>query len=317
MSNSTVIESYQFRPEQLASARPAGISAFIRTRNGADFIEPVIRSHIGFFDEIVAVHNQCSDDTPSILARLHREFGDRLRVFDYLPEVYPPGSDAHVAEPSASPHSLVNYYNIALAQTRYATVLKLDDDQIAIAGEVDRVTSEVRSRGIPHNELWSFSGINVARDDSGTFGVPAIEPVLGVGSHAYFGVDETTYFHHDPRFERFRAPGRKRVFKGVLYWHLKYLKGGFGFSNYGIEAGSNDRYRRKRDGYLAHRRVIDIDELRRLARRHRWAAILTLPTERRRLQTKLWQQIAKGVVDEPAFAALVASLQGENPDRAF
>ena len=89
----TIVENYRFRPEDLSpGSRLAGIGAFMRIRNGADFLEATIRSHIGYFDEIVAVYNQCTDATPDILARLAAEYGpDRLRVFHYLPKVFPPG----------------------------------------------------------------------------------------------------------------------------------------------------------------------------------------------------------------------------------
>src|SRR5690606_2481883 len=66
---------FRFRPEDLKiGERKPGISAFMRIRNGADFLEATIRSHISHFDEIVAVHNRCTDETPDILARLAQEF---------------------------------------------------------------------------------------------------------------------------------------------------------------------------------------------------------------------------------------------------
>ena len=47
------VEDYHFTPADLAAgARPPGISAFMRVKNGADFIEAAIRSHIDYFDEI-------------------------------------------------------------------------------------------------------------------------------------------------------------------------------------------------------------------------------------------------------------------------
>ena len=62
MSSSTdngTVENYRFTPDDLrADARPPGISAFMRIRNGADFLEAAISSHIDHVDEIVAVHNQ-------------------------------------------------------------------------------------------------------------------------------------------------------------------------------------------------------------------------------------------------------------------
>lgn len=309
MADPTIVETYRFRPADLVpSRRAAGISAFIRTRNGADFIEAAIRSHIDHFDEIVAVHNQCTDETPAILARLQHEFGDRLRVFDYRPRVYPPGSIQHATEPPDSPHSLVNYYNFALAQTRFRTALKLDDDHIAAEPYVADVTQRIRSEGIPDDEIWCFSGINLALDGLGRIGVPSIEPVVGLGDHAFFNVSATTYFHRDPRFEKFHAPGRRRKFVGVLYWHLKYLKRGHGFENYELESGDNVRYGRKRDRYLANRRVFPIAELQREAPGVLRALRIALPTGKRQLKTQLWRAIADGVTSDEAMRSALSGL---------
>jgi hypothetical protein len=170
------------------------------------------------------------------------------------------------------------------------------------------VARRIRTEGIPRNEIWCFSGINIARDPSGAIGVPGVAPIVGLGDHGFFRVDETTHFTRDPRFERFRAPGRKRVFTGVLYWHLKYLKPGHGFANYGIEAGDNQRYRRKRDRYLANRTVMSIAELRSLAPAAERALRFGLPTEKRRLKLGLWRAIAAGVVDDAALADVVSAL---------
>lgn len=207
-TGSTVVETYRFSPSDLVrERRPPGISAFVRTRNGADFIEAVIRSHIGHFDEIVVVQRR-TDETPAILARLQSEFGaDRLPVFDYRPEVFPPGSVQHVQEPADSPRSLVTYYNFALARTRFAVALKLDDDHVANAAEVARVVARIRREGIPRDQVWCFSGVNIARDPDGRAGVPSFDPVVGLGDHAFFPVDATTYFHHGPALRTLPGAG--------------------------------------------------------------------------------------------------------------
>ncbi|MCW5697438.1 MAG: hypothetical protein KIS96_11990 [Bauldia sp.] len=253
-------EAYRFRPEDLRVAeRRPGISAFMRIRNGAEFLEPAIRSHISHFDEIVAVHNQCTDATPAILARLQGELGaDRLRVFHYEPPVFPPGSREHAQEPATSPHSLVNYYNFALAKTRFQVVAKLDDDQIAMERPVAAITGRIRAGELPADALWCYGGINLSRDDSGRYGVPAIAPLVGLGDQWYFRVNEGTFFERDPRFERLRRPGMRRVFIGFAFWHLKYLKAESGFANYGIASGANARYQRKHDRFMADRSVIDL-----------------------------------------------------------
>jgi hypothetical protein len=286
---------YSFRPADLRPAdRQQGISAFMRIKNGADFLDATIRSHIAHFDEIVAVHNQCTDATPEILARLAQEFGPhRLRVFHYLPAVFPPGSEGHAREPANSPRSLVNYYNFALAMTRYRVVTKLDDDHLAIEQPLAAMVGSIR-HGLPETDMLCFGGLNLARDENGRLGILAQDPFSGSGDIGFFTVTGDTYFEHDTRFERMRHAGLRRRFAGFVYWHLKYLKPDFGFANYGIERGDNRRYAAKRDRYIADRSVIALETLRQ-------AAPTSLPLlqhvplpEKLRLKLDRWAQLRDG-----------------------
>lgn len=243
----TVIEDPQIQQGQLdCPSRPAGISAFLRVKNGANYVEAAIRSHIRYFDEIVAVYNGCTDATPDILARLSVEFGDRLRVFNYVPEVFPPGSPRHAAEPGDSPHSLVHYSNFALAQTRYSVVTKLDDDHIALDTSLKEMCREIRSLGCRLPDIWCFSGLNLARIADGSLGIPMADPISGSGDIGFFTPTQATIFRHDPRFERFDRGGISRRFSGFLYWHTKYLKNAAGFANYDLEKYPESRFHRKR-----------------------------------------------------------------------
>lgn len=296
---------YSFHPEELdAGRRRPGISAFMRIRNGADFLERVIESHIGQFDEIVAVYNQCTDATPEILKRLVARHGDRLRVFHYLPPVYPPGSPGHAAEPPTSERSLVNYYNYALARTRFSVAIKLDDDQLSMPAALQRLTDRIRNDGIPDDEVWTLCGINLARDETGRYGIPVTRPLASLGDHAFFNVSPSTFFTHDRRFERFSNGGRRRVFQAFLYWHLKYLKSDFGFGNYGIDDAGNDRYRRRRETYMADRRVADIGDLRAPA----MLSIRRFLPGRSGLTATAWRKLKAGEVNETEYRRAIAEV---------
>ncbi len=227
-------------------SRPAGISAFLRVKNGADFVEAAIRSHIHQFDEIVAVFNDCSDATPDILTKLAIEFGERLRVIHYVPKVFPPGSSDHAAEPKDSPHSLVHYYNFSLAQTRFSTVTKLDDDHIALDAPLNQICRQIRVYDCRLPEMWCFSGLNLARKVDGSLGIPMAFPISGSGDIGFFTPTRSTRFRHDRRFERFHRGGISRRFVGFLYWHMKYLKCDEGFVNYDLMGNPESRYHKKR-----------------------------------------------------------------------
>lgn len=251
----TVIESYRFSPDHLRSReRVPGISAFMRIKNGAAFLEPTIRSHIDHFDEIVAVYNQCTDATPDILERLAQEYGAKLRVFHYLPRVFPPGSEGHRREPPDSPHSLVAYYNLALSLTKFRVVTKLDDDHVAMPERLAGVASTVRQRSYAlGRDMLCVSGINLMRDASGGVGIRADEPFAGAGDHWFFEVGADTYFVHDRRFERLRRGGRRRIFADFTYWHMKLLKPGAGFEH--LETAVGSRYAKHRARATAARAI--------------------------------------------------------------
>src|SRR6185295_4161051 len=139
-----------------------------------------------------------------ILADLAAEFGpDRIRIFQYLPRVHPPGSTAHAAEPAGSPHSFVTMSNFALAETRYRVAMKLDDDHLAMPDRLGGIVGGIRAANYRLDHVACFSGINLARDESGRCGVLAAEPLAGSGDHFFFEVSEATHFVHDRRFEDF------------------------------------------------------------------------------------------------------------------
>jgi len=244
------VSGYQFRPTDMHVAdRTDGISAFMRCRNGANFVESTIRSHIGFYDEIVVVYNQCEDDTPAILARLQQEYGPKLRLYHYTDRVHPLGSGDHAAANADSPNSMVNYSNFVLAKTRHRIVVKLDDDHFAIPGAVAKMVSNLRAGRLDKTVQHCFSGLNLARNASGALCIPAFDPVVGGGDHSYFYATEDTRFYYDRRFERFGRGSQKRRFAGFFYWHLKYLKAGQGFRNYELTANPDSRYARKKNQF--------------------------------------------------------------------
>jgi Beta-1,4-N-acetylgalactosaminyltransferase (CgtA) len=241
-----VLQGYRFTPDHLGVAQRApGISAFMRIRNGEEFLEATVRSHIDCFDEVVALYNQCTDRTEQILLRLQQDYPHKLRVIHYVDRVFPPGSEGHAATPADSPNSLVNYYNAALAATRFSIATKLDDDHLAIADATRAVTDRLRREADRVDAMHCFSGLNLIRGPRGDLGILASTPISGGGDIGFFPVRPETYFVHDRRFERFRRGGLKRRFDGFLYWHLKYLKAALGFANYEIDSNPDSRYARR------------------------------------------------------------------------
>lgn len=240
------VTGYVFDPADLKiGEREPGISAFMRIRNGEDFAEAAIESHIDHFDEIVAVYNQCSDATPEILARLAQRHGPKLRVFHYVDRVFPPGTDGHIRTAPDSPASVVNYSNFALAVTTRQIVTKLDDDHVAMRDQMGALAREARSAPSLGVETFCYSGLNLARKADGGLGLPAEETMCGNGDHWFVRLAADNFFVKDERFETFRHGSQRRRFCGFTYWHLKYLKRGGGFANYELGDNPQSRFARK------------------------------------------------------------------------
>jgi glycosyltransferase involved in cell wall biosynthesis len=318
MAHVTSIESYSFTPADLAvDARSSGISAFVRTRNGADFLAPTILSHAPYVDEIVVVYNQCTDATPEVLAQLQGRLGpDKLKLFEYLPRVHPPGTKDHATEPATSPHSVVNYSNFALTRTTRQIVVKLDDDHIAFDRLLQPMIAELRRDGLKPGRMNCFSGLNLARDGEGRVGVHAGTPFSGNGDIGFFAMTPDAYFVHDRRFEDFRKYYFDRVFVGFAYWHMKYLKSGLGFANYEIGKGRNRRFARKEKDFHAKREVITVAEVAETMPTLRAAVMSRIPFDKWALIGNRARAMAQEHVTDADLAEMVARYGLGEPLRA-
>ncbi|MCZ8313297.1 hypothetical protein [Phreatobacter sp.] len=305
----TPVDTYSFSPGDLAIAeRRPGISAFVRTRNGADFLRPTILSHAPFVDEIVAVYNQCTDGTEAVLAALQDELGsDKLKLFHYLPRVHPPGSTAHAAEPAASPHSVVNYSNFALTRTTRQVVVKLDDDHIAFERGLVPMVERLRRDGLAPGRMLCFSGLNLVRDEAGRVGIHADTPFSGNGDIGFFAMTPDAYFVHDRRFEDFRKYHFRRVFTGFAYWHMKYLKTGLGFANYEIGSGDNRRFARKEEAFRRRCEVLTIAEVAAAMPRLRSQVMRRVPIDKWALIGNRALAMAGGAVTQADLDAFLAT----------
>ena len=307
MAHISAIDTYSFTPDDLRVAhRRPGISAFVRTKNGADFLAPTIRSHAPYVDEIVAVFNQCTDGTEAVLAALQDELGpDKLKLFHYLPRVHPPGSREHAVEPGHSPHSVVNYSNFALSRTTRRIVVKLDDDHIAFERGLAPMVEALRRDGLAPGRMNCFSGLNLVRDEDGAVGIHAGTPFSGNGDIGFFAMTPDAYFVHDRRFEDFRKYHFRRVFAGFAYWHMKYLKTGLGFANYEIESGRNRRFEKKERAFHRSREVVTVAELRASMPRLRASVMRLIPFDKWALIGNRALAMAAGAVTDEDLAAFI------------
>jgi glycosyltransferase involved in cell wall biosynthesis len=213
-------------------SRKHGISGFMRLRNEAQFVETAIESVIGGLDELVIVYNGCTDRTSEIIESCRLRHPDRIRVFEYQPEIARPGSVEHQRTPMGSPHSMVNYYNFALVKTTRKVAIKIDGDDCYLKEPFRQLTGEIRAekRSMP----IGVSGINLW-DEKGEIFVNSRHPILSGVDRGFFTVTPQTFFVHYPLYELFTyAFGRSA---GICYYHLKGLKEDRGLGNYVTRTG--------------------------------------------------------------------------------
>jgi len=213
--------------------RKPGISGFMRLKNEAQFVETAIESVIGCLDELVIVHNGCTDRTPEIIESCRLRHPDRIRIFEYEPEVFPPGSPEHLREPMGSPNSLINYYNFALVKTTRKVAIKIDGDELYLERPFRQLTDSIRSGHYPIPV--GISGLNLW-DEKGAIHVNASRPITSGLDAGFFTVNPRTFFVHFRRYELFTYAFERTA--GVFYYHLKGMKKDRGLGNYDFQSGA-------------------------------------------------------------------------------
>ncbi|MCE7566320.1 hypothetical protein LZS85_09385 [Aliivibrio fischeri] len=223
------MENYKYRFDKaLLINRPYGLSAFIRLKNGADTISFTIDSHIAIFDEIVIVLNGCTDNSLEICESYKNMYPDLIKIYIYEPEVYPFGSKEHKKEPFDSIHSFVNFSNFALQKTSFSHVMKLDDDHYC---PISLQNKEMFLSGFDDDKVNYFSGVNLTWDSDGDVAINSDYPLAGNGDHFIIKLNENTYFKKNDICEYFSFDKLEFNYLGLRYFHLKYLRRNYGFSN--------------------------------------------------------------------------------------
>ena len=225
-------DQFKFNPASLSTRRPPGISAYMRVKNEQQFVRLAIESHLPFYDEIVAVYNDCTDATPQILHDLAAKYPQKIKVFHYLPKVVPVATKEHTQTPTESVHSTANYYNYALSKCTYRVAVKLDADHLAIPCKLALLIKTIRAdMETDKLKVYTFSGINLIRDQTDNLTVCPDPSCVrsGNGDIFYHQVHTGGMFYQRRRVEHFEVPDKKPPhreyrYMGIVYFHLKLLK---------------------------------------------------------------------------------------------
>lgn len=198
-----------------------GVSALLRIRNEAPKLPYVLASMFELFDEIVLVDNASDDDS----ARIAREFkerqdrADRLKLYAYPFTIARYGAE-HAATPETSVHSVVYYYNWALAQCACRYVCKWDGDMV-IKPDARRALAMVFRETQAEETCWILRGQTVYRDAAGRC---YLAPDETNGEVRLFPNGNARFYKADPYEVLAARPALpQRTVPEVTFYELKFV----------------------------------------------------------------------------------------------
>lgn len=209
--------------------RKKWISLFARLKNWENFLEITIESNINFVDEIILVDNNSSDNTKEICIMMQKKYTDKIKFYEYTPEVYPVWHEKWTKIKDNSVNALSYYYNWTLSKTTYKYVAKLDDDIVVYDEKLLKsITDNIRKNWI--NYLQIIPQLNVS-DINWELMTPISQPISKILppiawlylDHWIFPISEYTYFVNDKNMETFIFPFWVRI-SSIWFMHLKWMK---------------------------------------------------------------------------------------------
>jgi len=248
---------WKFNKRDLCKKRKIGISGFMRIRNEEDYLALAIESYLPFLDELIIVHNRCTDRSPEIANFYEKKYPNKIKVYEYKPYVYPQGSKEHAKLPPSSIYSLVNYYNFALSKVTYKYAIKVDGDQVAIPKVFEKAVEKVLTDNST-NKYYTCKGINLW-DSNNKIYVNLNRPYTGGADQGFFPVSKRTYFKHHEIYEVL-SHNLKMENLGVLFFHLKGMKKDRGISNYDLHDNPDSFYHQLVKNCYTKPRLISFEE---------------------------------------------------------
>jgi len=265
-----IVENPAFKPQDFdPSNKKPGVSAILRLRNEADYLEQALNSILPFFDEFVIVYNQCSDRTPEIVEQFVSKDPQRVKAFHYLPEVFPQGSEQHRALPANHVSSMVHYANFGLSRVSYRGCALGDGDMIAAPDALGQVMDRLRSLE-PRTlswwlspwtlSYWWFKGVNLWDQDGKVFVLKSWPTSGSRKDHGFWPIGRRYIF----RKYRVSLYLRTRWFiptlVGFVFFHVKGMKKDRGIGVYQLEKNPNSPFRKRVERFWTNPELITFEE---------------------------------------------------------
>lgn len=107
----------------------------MRVKNDGMFIERCIESCIDALDELIVVHNDCTDNSVEEIEKMREKYPDKIKRYEYPHRVMGVGLTKEEYQfvkdlPEGSPYLLSTYCNFALSKVTTPYALKIDADQV-------------------------------------------------------------------------------------------------------------------------------------------------------------------------------------------
>jgi len=181
--------------------RKDGVSGFMRVKNEEQFIGKVVLSWIKHVDELIIVYNGCNDKTPFILKKMEKLFPNKIKLYHYLPRVYPFNTKEFRETNENSIHSFCFYSNFALSKTRYKICIKIDGDHIGIQNNLKK-TYEYLKKHKMKDYVYYFSGFNLWNFN---------KKLYFDMNNAYCGNGDVYYFNSHNKHRFIKHPMNKNI----------------------------------------------------------------------------------------------------------
>jgi hypothetical protein len=184
---------------------------------------------------------------------LEKEYPRKVKVFKYLPIVYPPNSKEYLSLPETSVHSLVYYYNYALSQTSMTHCFKFDDDEIFFPNTIRNLKLRIDS-----SCAIGVRGINLV-DYKEQLYVNSNNLFTSGKDTLFFFNNENCYFSKNNNYEEFN-----HTFKFIkietLFYHTKNCKKDRGINNYLLNTNLKSRYLKINTDWFTNLKLIKIED---------------------------------------------------------
>lgn len=97
------------------------VSGIMRVKNDGMFIEKCIESCIDALDELIVVHNDCTDNSVEEIEKMRARYPEKIKRYEYPHKVLGVGLtreeyDIAKSLPDDSPNLLCSYCNFALSR---------------------------------------------------------------------------------------------------------------------------------------------------------------------------------------------------------